>query len=120
MWSIIKTDEFSEWYSHLDPDAKEDIYEKALILKELGPTLGRPFVDTVNGSRHSNMKELRVQSKGRPFRIFFAFDPKRKAVFLIGDNKQGKKRFYEIMIPIADNLWDRYLEDMKSYEKKIF
>lgn len=60
------------------------------------------------------MKELRVQSKGRPFRIFFAFDPERQAVFLIGGNKQGDKRFYKRMIAKADDLYDEYLEDQNG------
>jgi hypothetical protein len=62
------------------------------------------------------MKELRVQSEGRPFRIFFAFDPSRNALLLIGGNKEGNKRFYKEMIPIADKLFDEYLEE--SNEKK--
>ena len=82
------------------------------VLKRTGPNLGRPYVDSVKGSRHENMKELRVQSKGRPFRIFFAFDPLRRAVLLIGGNKTGDKRFYVRMIPIADVLYDDYLQDL--------
>ena len=82
-----------------------------LVLKELGPNLGRPYVDTINGSKFKNMKELRVQCKNRPFRIFFAFDPKRNAILLVGGNKANKKRFYEEMIPLADHLFKKYLED---------
>ena len=82
------------------------------VLKRMGPNLGRPYVDSVKRSRHENMKELRVQSKGRPFRIFFAFDPLRRAVLLIGGNKTGDKRFYARMIPIADMLYDDYLQDL--------
>ena len=81
------------------------------VLETYGPQLGRPLVDTVKGSRHKNMKELRVQSLGRPFRIFFAFDPKRQAVLLIGGNKTGDKTFYETMIRKADKLLDSFLED---------
>jgi hypothetical protein len=81
-----------------------------LILKELGPSLGRPYVDTIENSKHKNMKELRVQNKKRLFRIFFAFDPDRNALLLIGGDKRGDKRFYQRMIPIADELYDCYLE----------
>ena len=91
--------------------AQADIVEAAQVLKTYGPQLGRPHVDTVYDSRHSNMKELRVQSKGRPLRIFFAFDPNRQAVLLVGGNKQGDKRFYKRMIAKADDLYDEYLED---------
>ncbi len=110
MWKIIQTEEFEEWYSHLDISAQENIFEKMEILKEFGPALGRPLVDTVNASKHKNMKELRIQSKGRPFRIFFAFDKKRQALLLIGGNKSNNKRFYKTMIPWADDLLSEYLK----------
>lgn len=64
------------------------------------------------------MKELRVQSKGRPLRIFFAFDPARKAVLLIGGNKKGDKRFYKTMVPLAYSLFSQYLEDVKDGKTK--
>lgn len=111
MWTILQTEIFSEWFEALDLPARESIYEKILVLKELGPALGRPYVDTVNGSKFKKMKELRIQSRNRPFRIFFAFDPKRDAILLVGGNKAGKKRFYEEMIPLADQLFTEYLED---------
>lgn len=111
MWKITETSTFREWFAELDVDALADIVEAAQVLKSYGPQLGRPHVDTVYESRHSNMKELRVQSTGRPFRIFFAFDPTRQAVFLIGGNKKGDKRFYKRMIAKSDDLYDEYLED---------
>lgn len=64
------------------------------------------------------MKELRVQSKGRPFRVLFAFDPDRRAILLVGGNKQGKKRFYEQIIPIADKLFDEHLKELTHEKKK--
>jgi len=71
-------------------------------------------VDTINGSRHTNMKELRTQHRGRPYRTFFAFDPRRAAILLIGGDKTGDKRFYDRLIPIADDLYDEYLEELKK------
>jgi hypothetical protein len=119
MWELRWTEEFGQWIvsQEVDAAAREDIRAGLLILRELGPALGRPHVDTLQGSKHSNMKELRVQSKGRPFRIFFAFDPKRRAVLLIGGNKQGKKRFYNVHLPIADQLFDAYLKEL-DHEKR--
>ncbi len=114
MWEIIETELFGNWFASIDLDAQEDIVVIAGILKEIGPKLGRPYVDTVEESKHKNMKELIVQSKGRPFRIFFAFDPKRTGVLLIGGDKTGKKRFYKEMIPKADKLYSKYLEDLKN------
>jgi hypothetical protein len=81
------------------------------MLKELGPSLGRPYVDTIENSKHKNMKELRVQNKKRIFRIFFAFNLDRNAILLIGGDKRGDKRFYQRMIPIADEIYDRYLKE---------
>lgn len=109
-WKVVQANEFGKWYAEQDADAREDIFAKIEVLATVGPSLGRPNVDTVYESRFPNMKELRVQSKGRPFRIFFVFDPKRQAVLLIGGDKTGKKRFYKEMVPIADQIYERYLK----------
>lgn len=123
MWNIERTDEVASWIMGLDDDAKEAILKGLLILKEIGPSLGRPYVDSVKRSKYQNMKELRIQSKLRIFRIFFAFDPGRNVILLIGGDKRGDKRFYQKMIPIADRLYDRYLKKLgeeheNSYKKK--
>lgn len=76
--------------------------------------LSRPYADTVNGSNYTNMKELRVQSKGDPIRAFFAFDPRRRGILLCAGNKTGdEKRFYGVMIPIADRQYAEHLEKLK-------
>jgi hypothetical protein len=110
MWIIDRTEQVAEWIKGLDEDAKEAIFKSLLILKEIGPLLGRPHVDSIKESRHKNMKELRVQNRQRLFRILFAFDPERKAILLIGGDKRGDKRFYEKIIPLADLLFDKHLE----------
>ncbi len=99
----------TQWFNSIDEDALEAIYSAIEVLAEIGPTLGRPYVDTIKESRYKNMKELRVQNKRRIFRIFFIFDPIRNAVMLLGGDKRGDKRFYKKMIPIADTIYDRYL-----------
>lgn len=111
MWEIKNTETFHEWFKTQEISVKEDIVTAVRVLSEFGPRLGRPRVDSLKASRHPNMKELRVQSGGKPFRILFAFDPKRTGILLVAGNKKGDKRFYEKMIPIADNLFDEYLED---------
>ena len=73
-------------------------------LKASGPELGRPTVDTIMGSRHSNMKELRAGT----IRILFAFDPRRTAVLLLGGDERGRKQWYRKAIPLADTLHDEY------------
>lgn len=111
-WDVIEHPVFSAWFKDLDVDAKESIYAVIRVLGNEGPKLGRPFVDSVKGSSFSNMKELRIQSLGRPFRVFFAFDPRRNALLLTGGNKRGDKRFYQKMIFQADKIYSDYLKGM--------
>lgn len=79
-------------------------------MREFGPSLGRPKVDTLKGSKIKNLKELRVQSKGRPFRVLFFFDTAQNAVLLLGGNKQNRKKFYEKNIKLAEKLFDKYFK----------
>jgi hypothetical protein len=120
MWQLDSTAEFNAWIVSGDVDdaAREDIRAALIVLQTVGPALPRPLSDTIKGSRHSNMKELRVQSNGRPFRIFYAFDPRRAAILLIGGNKRGDKRFYQRMIRIADDLFDRHLTEIAHAKDK--
>ena len=113
-WTVIQTDELATWFEKLDDGAKEDIFAAVRILSEIGPTLNRPHVDTPKGARIKNLKELRVQSKGRPFRIIFAFDYKRNAILLMGGNKEGDKRFYETIIPKAEELFERHVKEIEN------
>jgi hypothetical protein len=85
-----------------------------VLLEDRGSSLARPHADTLKGSRHPNMKELRTQSGGKPIRSFFAFDPRRSAILLIGGDKTGDPRFYDQMIPIADDLYDEHLKELQK------
>ncbi len=118
MWTIERTDEIEKWITQLDDDAKEAIYKNLLILKNIGPSLGRPYVDSIKESKYKNMKELRVQNKKRLYRIFFAFDPDRDAILLIGGDKRGDKRFYQRLIPIADELYEKYLKGKENKNER--
>ncbi|MDD4889543.1 MAG: type II toxin-antitoxin system RelE/ParE family toxin [Phycisphaerae bacterium] len=113
MWKVEYTDEFDQWWEALTEAEQDSVSESVGLLCGLGPFLGRPHADAVKGSRHSNMKELRTQHRGRPLRTFFAFDPRRSAILLIGGDKTGDDRFYERMIPLADRLYDTYLEEIR-------
>jgi len=108
------TDEFCEWWESLSNKEQVSIAAGIEMLAEQGPQLSRPFVDTLKSSRHPNMKELRVQHDGKPYRTFFAFDPRRTAILLIGGNKRGDSLFYERMVPVADRLYDDYLRELKD------
>src|SRR5262245_17107813 len=76
------------------------------------PMLTFPYSSDVRGSKHGNMRELRIQARGEPYRIFYAFDPLRTAILLIGAGKVGDDHFYERMIPIADRLYDEFLNEL--------
>lgn len=113
MWEVEYTDEFGAWWDTLPESVQESIAHDVEVLAAIGPGLGRPRVDTVKGSRFANMKELRTQHHGEPYRTFFAFDPRRSAILLVGGNKGGDKRFYESMIPKADGLYAEHLEELR-------
>lgn len=114
MWAIEQTETFEEWYFSLDEIDRDNVLAAILMLRDRGPMLSRPHADTVNGSQYRNMKELRVQSQGRPIRAFFAFDPNRTGVILCAGDKGGnEKRFYEEMIPVADKEYAAHLETLK-------
>lgn len=114
MWEIEYTDEFKEWWDTLTEGQQEDLVVSVELLKNLGPGLPRPHADVVKGSKYANMKELRTQSKGKPLRTFFAFDPRRCAILLIGGDKTGDKRFYDKMILKADKLYAEHLKQLKK------
>jgi hypothetical protein len=88
------------------------------LLQQRGPALSRPFADVVHSSRHSNMKELVIQHAGRPYRVLFAFDPRRCAILLIGGDKTGNDRWYEEFVPVADKLFDEHLATLKKGPKR--
>ena len=91
-----------------------DVTAYVILLENFDIKLGYPHSSKINGSRHSHMRELRVQSGGRPIRVFYAFDPRRNAILLIGGDKTGNDRFYEIYIPVADDLYDVYIEELRK------
>ncbi len=109
MWEIEFTDEFGAWWDDLTAEEQDSIDRVVGLLESLGPLLSRPYADTINGSRHANMKELRVQHQGRPYRILFAFDPRSCALLLVGGDKTGNDRWYEEFVPVADRLFDEHL-----------
>ncbi len=114
MWAIEQTSIFEEWFFSLDDADRENVLASVLLLQERGPMLSRPHADTVKGSQFTNMKELRIQSRGRPLRAFFAFDPTRAGIILCAGDKGGNdKRFYDEMIPVAGREYAAHLETLK-------
>jgi hypothetical protein len=116
-WDVEFTDEFERWWTELDEPVQDAIDRGVHLLEGRGPTLPFPHSSHVHGSKHGNMRELRVQVGGDPYRIFYAFDPRRAAILLIGGSKSGDERFYERMIPIADRIYDEHLEELAKEER---
>ena len=126
-WVVDTTVHFDEWLEEQDADMIEDVLAALKVLEHFGPMLGRPEVDHIKGSTVSNMKELRIQSHGRPVRAFFVFDPKREAIVLCAGNKTGlkEKRFYAEMIKIAEKEYRKHLAtratpaEKKNYPESV-
>lgn len=115
MWTVLTTDIFDDWFDRLEDTHRINVLGILMVLRERGPRLGRPYVDSVNGSIHSNMKELRIQSKGVPYRAFFAFDHLRRAIILCaGEKSGGGKRFYQQMLLIADNEFSKHINTINE------
>lgn len=112
-WVVVFTPRAEEWISSLSGSEWASMATVVDLLEQEGPTLGRPVVDTIKGSRHANMKELR--SAGGHLRALFAFDPRRQAIVLLGGDKTGDWRgWYERNVPTADDLFDNYLAELRD------
>jgi hypothetical protein len=113
-WDVEYTDEFEEWFGELDLDAQGEVGATVDLLVEHGPSLGFPKSTKVVTSRYGAMRELRVQYAGRPLRILYAFDPRRTAILLLGGDKTGDDRWYEVHVPAADRLYAEHLETLRK------
>jgi hypothetical protein len=113
-WEVEFTDEFGEWWDGLSVDEQNSIADGVYVLEEFGPTLTRPQADTVLGSKYPNMRELRIQHQGRPYRVLYAFDPRRVGVLLIGGDKTGNSRWYEEFVPKADTIYSQHLREIEE------
>lgn len=114
MWEVEVTDEFVEWWHGLTVDQQESLTDRVSLLAERGPDLGRPLVDRIHASRHHNMKELRA-AQGGSLRVLFMFDPRRQVILLLGGDKSGEwNAWYERAVPLADDLYDIYLAELRD------
>ena len=114
MWEVEYTDEFQQWWDTLAWKEQAVIDSGVRLIELAGPSLSFPQSSSIKSSRHRNMRELRSQCEGRPLRTFYAFDPQRRAVLLIGGEKTGDDRFYEVMVPKADKIYDEYLKEIQE------
>lgn len=113
VWDVEYTEVFDGWWCGLDESEQIDIDAVIGLLEIKGPNLGFPYSSGVENSRHSHMRELRIQHGGRPYRILYAFDPGRVAILLLGGDKTGSDRWYKKNIPIADKLYDEHFVSLK-------
>jgi hypothetical protein len=118
-WVVEIGDEFEPEFDALHEDVQTEILALSRLLQQFGPQLGRPRVDTLNGSRHANMKELRFSAADGEWRVAFAFDPKRTAILLVAGDKSGasEKRFYRELIRKADDRFAAHLARLKRERK---
>lgn len=119
LWSVLVGDEFEAEFFKLPREVQDETLAMARLLQRFGPHLGRPRVDTLSGSRHANMKELRFDAANGVWRVAFAFDPKRRAILLVAGDKSGgsQKRFYRELIRKADQRFDAHLERIRKAGK---
>ena len=113
-WEVEGTDEFAGWFENLKDEEQASIARVVELLGGHGPALPFPYSSGISTSRHRNMRELRIQHEGRPYRVLYAFDPRRSAILLLGGDKTGNDRWYEEHVPIADALYDEYLRELKQ------
>jgi len=113
-WTVLFHDEFAEEAKAFPDTVYDELAAKVRFISEFGPQLGRPLVDTLNGSKHANMKELRFNAADGVWRVAFAFDPKRQAVLLVAGDKSGgsSDKFYKRLIEIADDRFSNYLKTL--------
>jgi hypothetical protein len=115
-WQVDICDEFLEEFHLLFETVQDELVVQSRFLRMLGPKLSRPHADTLNGSRHTNMKELRFNADRGVWRVAFAFDRRRRAILLVGADKSGisESRFYKGLIKLADARFDRHLANLKE------
>jgi len=115
-WAVEIGEDFEAEFDALPTQVRTEILALSLVLEQFGPQLGRPRVDTLSGSRHANMKELRFSAADGEWRVAFAFDPKRRAILLVAGDKSGgsQKRFYRELIRKADNRFEAHVARLKK------
>lgn len=113
-YEVEFTNEFEQWWDGLTEAEQESVAFTVRLLEEQGIHLKRPHADAVRNSKYPNMKELRCQHQGSPYRVLYAFDPRRTAMLLIGGDKTGKPNWYEDFVPKADAIYTQHLKEINS------
>jgi len=116
-WEVEFSDDFGDWWDSLTAAEQKSVGFTVSLLQAVGPALKIPH-SRVTMSRNAHMRELRIQHQGRPYRVLYAFDPRRAALLLIGGGKTGNNRWYEKFVPLADAIYDRHLQELEDEQKK--
>jgi hypothetical protein len=111
------TDEFNKWWEDLDEAEQESVATYVILLEEKGASLPFPYSSAVKTSKYGHLRELRIQHKGSPYRVLYAFDARRIAVLLIGGKKGGDDRWYEKLVPKADKIYEEHLRTVDKERK---
>jgi len=117
-WDVEYTDEFEDWWDELSEAEQESVADSVLLIGDFGPMLRYPHSSGIESSKHPEMRELRVQHEGMPYRVLYAFDPRRCAILLIGGDKTGNNRWYDEYVPIADRIYDEHLKTLEREKKE--
>lgn len=119
-WTVLFHDAFDAEFQALAEGLQDELLAHAKLLGSFGPNLGRPTVDSLKGSKHANMKQMRFDWDGGVWRVAFAFDPKRQAILLVGADKGGadQRRFYKRLIAVADGRFDAHLSSLVANKGK--
>jgi hypothetical protein len=113
-WNIEYTDHFSKWWGTLKEEEQISVDASIRLLENFGPNLRFPYSSGITGAKIGHMRELRIQHKGKPYRVLYAFDLRRVAILLIGGNKQGSKNWYKKFVPIAEQLYEEHVKYLKD------
>jgi hypothetical protein len=113
-WEIEYTDEFEAWWNDLSEEEQIDVDSVVGLLEEKGPHLPYPYSSNIEGTKYGEIRELKIQHKGKPYRIIYAFDPRRTAILLIGGRKTGGRRWYEKYVPLAEKIYREHLKFLKE------
>ncbi len=117
-WVVEVTDEFTTWWNGLDEAEQVSLAASVGLLEQFGTALRYPYSSSIKTSRHGHMRELRVQHHGQPYRVLYAFDPRRVAILLVGGSKVGDDRWYNRHVPIADRIYEQHIKEI-TREKLI-
>jgi hypothetical protein len=113
VWEVEVSDEFEGWWDDLDADEQDSVDFVVELLVREGPLLPYPYSSDVTTAKKHDIRELRIQHQGRPYRVLYVFDPRRHALLLVGGDKTGDDRWYEANVPRAERIYSEYLKELK-------